>query len=153
MLEQAIAKIKGEMEQNSSNPYIQVVGNFLAGHITENPGDAERLQTILDKKAKELEQANNRIEDLTRQLNEKPIDAPAIIKEVPKEIEEELNSLRHSQKSVAAMQRYRVHFEALVKGFQDILGALAEIEQADPDVHEQYKKAVSSLIDKMADRL
>lgn len=43
MLEQAIAKIKGEMEQNSSNPYIQVVGNFLAGHITENPGDAERI--------------------------------------------------------------------------------------------------------------
>ena len=43
MLEQAIAKLKGEMEQNGSNPYIQVVGNFLVGHINENSGEAERI--------------------------------------------------------------------------------------------------------------
>lgn len=39
----AIAKLKTEIDQNKSNPYIQVVGDFLLGHLDKHPQDAEKI--------------------------------------------------------------------------------------------------------------
>lgn len=41
----AVAKIKAEMEQNKDNAYIQVVGNFVLQHISDNPAAAEQIVT------------------------------------------------------------------------------------------------------------
>lgn len=45
MLNEAIKKIKDEMDKNN-NPYVKVVGEFLLQHLEINPGAAEK---ILDK--------------------------------------------------------------------------------------------------------
>jgi hypothetical protein len=43
MLNKAIEKVKAEMETNKSNPYIQVVGEFLIQHISVSPSGAEGI--------------------------------------------------------------------------------------------------------------
>lgn len=43
MLDKAIGKIKNEMDQNRSNQYIQVVGEFLLQHLQANPGEASKV--------------------------------------------------------------------------------------------------------------
>ncbi len=43
MSKNAISKIQTEMDQNTNNPYIQVVGGFLLQHLDANPGSAERI--------------------------------------------------------------------------------------------------------------
>jgi len=39
----AITKLKTEIEQNKSNSYVQVVGEFLLGHLDKHPQDAEKI--------------------------------------------------------------------------------------------------------------
>lgn len=43
MLKNAISKIQTEMNQNTSNQYIQVVGGFLLQHLEANPESAEKI--------------------------------------------------------------------------------------------------------------
>lgn len=45
MIENAIAKVKTEMDGNKNNSYIQVVGQFLLQHLEANPADAEKIMT------------------------------------------------------------------------------------------------------------
>ncbi|UTW69887.1 hypothetical protein KHA80_03090 [Anaerobacillus sp. HL2] len=45
---QAIKKLEEEMQKNSNNPYIQVVGNFLIEYLKENPTSAEKV-LVADK--------------------------------------------------------------------------------------------------------
>jgi hypothetical protein len=46
---EAVSKIKTEMDQNKSNSYVQVVGNFLIEHLGKHPGDA--VKVIADGKS------------------------------------------------------------------------------------------------------
>ena len=39
----AITKLKTEIEQNKSNSYVQVVGEFLLDHLDKHPKDAEKI--------------------------------------------------------------------------------------------------------------
>lgn len=55
MLENAIKKLKTEMEQNKNNSYIQVVGGYLLQHINTNPQDAEKILVADKTIAKSLE--------------------------------------------------------------------------------------------------
>lgn len=43
MLQEAINKLKTEMDQNKKNSYVQVVGGFLLQHLDNNPGAAENI--------------------------------------------------------------------------------------------------------------
>lgn len=43
MLEQAIAKLKAEMEANKTNAYVQAIGQFLIEHVKSNPASAEKI--------------------------------------------------------------------------------------------------------------
>lgn len=59
---QAIKKLKEEIQKNSNNSYIQVVGNFLIGYLEQNPESAKSVlaedKTIaksLDEMRKEAE--------------------------------------------------------------------------------------------------
>lgn len=42
-MQEAISKVKAEMDKEKQHPYIQVVGEFLLSHITNNPNDAEKI--------------------------------------------------------------------------------------------------------------
>ena len=45
MLQKVIAKLKSEMDKNSNNPYIQVVGSFLFNYLESSPEAAEKILT------------------------------------------------------------------------------------------------------------
>ena len=46
MMNNAIAKIKSEMDQNKNTPYIQVIGNFLLQHLEKNPQAAAKINAV-----------------------------------------------------------------------------------------------------------
>ncbi len=45
MLNEAISKLRSEMDQNNNNPYIQVIGQFLLQFVNEHPDSAEKILT------------------------------------------------------------------------------------------------------------
>jgi hypothetical protein len=51
MLDQAIAKIKAEMDQNPNDAYIRIVGEFLIQRVTANLDDAGKI-LVKDKTVK-----------------------------------------------------------------------------------------------------
>lgn len=129
-----------------------------------NTDEVERLEESLKMADSELNASLKKIEELELQLKETPIEVTAapVIEKVPEEVERELNELRERTKELEAKEpqpgntatiRFSVYFDTLVKGFRDLLGALAEIKDVDPAAHEKYEKAVKGLIDKMSERL
>ncbi|RJQ25544.1 MAG: hypothetical protein C4589_11130 [Peptococcaceae bacterium] len=56
MLENAISKIRTEMNQNANNPYIQVVGGFLLQHLETCPVSAEKIMATDKTIAKSLDE-------------------------------------------------------------------------------------------------
>jgi hypothetical protein len=117
-----------------------------------NSDEVKRLQESLDITDSELKISYEKIEKLEQQLKDKPIDVPAttVIDKIPEEVEKELAELRKNQSGAAAL-KFKVYFDELVKGFQTLLGSLAEIKE--PEEQERYKKAVLGLIGKMSERL
>jgi hypothetical protein len=115
-----------------------------------NAEEVERLKSELEQADQLLVSANEEIAE----LKAKPLDiqATTTIEKIPEEVEKELAHLRQQNKSVAIL-KYTLHFNNLVKGFQDLLGSLAEIQQDDPTVHEKYQHATLELISKMSARL
>lgn len=126
-----------------------------AAQASGDDGLAKRLQESLEKTDNELANSLERIKELERQLKEKPIETVAteVIEKVPDEVQKELDELRKSRQSGAGTLKFTVYFDELVRGFNNLLGALAELENTDKETHEKYKKAVSGLIGKMAERL
>ena len=43
MLEQAINKIKSEMDSNKDNTYVQYIGAYLIQYLNQNPKDADKV--------------------------------------------------------------------------------------------------------------
>ncbi|SFH36493.1 Protein of unknown function [Desulfotomaculum arcticum] len=117
----------------------------------------EQLQGKLEKTDNDLANSNKRIEELERQLKEKPIETTAVevIEKVPDEVQRELDELREKakQNNNTAVLKYSVYFDSLVKGFQNLLSALTDIKESDPEAHGRYKKATLGLIEKMTERI
>lgn len=111
--------------------------------------DIEKLKADLQEADGLLTAANKEIEDLNKQLKEKPINVQAaqVIEKVPEEVEQELNELRKK----AGTAKFATYFDVLVKGFNDLLRALAEID--DGEIRGKYKNAVKGLIGKMNEQL
>jgi hypothetical protein len=60
MLNDARTKIQTEMDQNASDQYIQVIGDFILQHLEANPGDAAKIMQAdktIAKSFNELEKA------------------------------------------------------------------------------------------------
>jgi len=53
--QEAVLKLKNEIEQNKNNPYVQVVGSFLLGHLEGNFQAAEKIMTTDKTIAKSLD--------------------------------------------------------------------------------------------------
>lgn len=121
---------------------------------SDNDEEVQRLQQSLNSVQEQLANSRQQVQELERQLKERPIETTAapVVEKVPEEVERELQELRKSKKS-AVVTRFSVYFDELVKGFNNLLEALGEMQQEDPEVHERYRKAVTALIDKMAARL
>lgn len=118
-----------------------------------NHDEITRLEKSLQQSINSHKDSLAKIEELEKQLREKPIEAQVIIEKVPADMEEELRKLRKqvNQQSDKALIKFSLCFDQLVKGFQNVLEALTEID--DLETNERYKGAVKGLIGKMNERL
>ncbi len=124
----------------------RAAGNDRVAQSASNNDDAT-LQEQIAEANKDLTTSADRIEELEAQLKAKPIEASATVEVIPPEVQQELEQLR---KQNPAALKFRVHFDALVSGFQKLLEDLAEMQGLD---HDKYRNAVSGLIGKMSERL
>jgi hypothetical protein len=107
----------------------------------ENSGDSEeveRLQESLEETEKELDASNRKIQELEQRLQSGPIEAAVSIQDAG------------THESII---KYRVYFQSLVKGFNDLLSALTEIRETDSEEYEKYKGAITKLMSKMSEQL
>jgi DNA repair exonuclease SbcCD ATPase subunit len=123
----------------------------------EESGEVESVRNELDKKSEELRVAIETIEELKKKAEEKPIEINA---EIPEEVEKELQELREKVSQAAKKEadkhndstvKFKVYFEVLVKGFNDLLKSLNEIEEE--ELKEKYKGAVLRLMNDMGQKL
>ncbi|EGW40677.1 DUF3102 domain-containing protein [Desulfosporosinus sp. OT] len=158
-------KEKSKKEINRLGLSIEETKKLLAeAQASGNNDEVERLSESLVKADNDLVIAQQKIEELERQLTE-PIEVTAapVVEKIPEEVEKELNELRERTKELEAKvaqqsnpvvppkERFRVHLDSLVDGFRDLLSSLAEIEEIEEQ--ERYKQAVLKLIGKMSERL
>lgn len=54
-VENAVSKIRTEMDQNKNNSYVQVVGNYLLAHLDKYPQDAGKIAADGKTVAKSLD--------------------------------------------------------------------------------------------------
>lgn len=122
----------------------------------EESGEVES-RNELNQKSEELRAAIETIEELKKKAEEKPIEINA---EIPEEVEKELQELREKVSQAAKKEadkhndstvKFKVYFEVLVKGFNDLLKSLNEIEEE--ELKEKYKGAVLRLMNDMGQKL
>lgn len=103
----------------------------------------------------DVESLKSRIQQLEKELKEKPVEAHVIVEKIPEEIEEELTELRKKATLLnsESTMKFKFCFDSLVSGFRDLLSALDEIKEQDPGSHDKYLNAVKSLLGKMSERL
>ncbi|WP_279041734.1 DUF3102 domain-containing protein [Brevibacillus borstelensis] len=137
-------KAREELAERVSQLQIELADAKIAG-------DAEQAQKLQEA----LAEAQVKVKQLEKELRAKPIDVPAVVEKIPEEVEKELAELRKkvAQPGNETAIKFKVQFEALGAGFRDLLATLAEIQGADPDMHEKYRGAVLGLIGKMSDTL
>lgn len=124
--------------------------------LSTNDQEIADLQEQLETSQSELDNSKDRIKELETELRQKPIDIDvAVIKEVPEEVQRELETLRKkvAQPSSETTIRFQLTFDALTKSFQDLLASLHDVETNDPDVAPKYRQAVIGLMNKMQERL
>lgn len=56
MVEQALEKLRSEIEKSKNAPHIQVVGAFLTQHLTQHPQDAEKILAANKTIAKSIDE-------------------------------------------------------------------------------------------------
>lgn len=123
----------------------------------ENVGDEEeikRLSSSLQSAEESLKESKLKIKELETQLKEKPIEVPAIVEKIPEEIQKELETLRKQttlKTSDENVTKFKYCFESLVKGFDEILVTLNNIN--DQESTDKLKNAVKGLLMKMQEEL
>lgn len=146
-------------EQNKMNYQLaeRYKADIEAATVSGDNDKAAKLQAELDKHREELKKAALRVKELEKELKSKPIEITAkeIIEKVPEDVERELTQLREQVKrnDNKAMAKFSVCFEAVVKDFDNLLSALYEVKTAASEEHPKFQRAVSSLLDRMLERV
>src|SRR5699024_2662865 len=98
----------------------------------ESMDDKKTIQTLtadMTKVSDELKESEKKIKHLEAELKKKPIDT--VVKEVPAEVERELESLRKQVANASSEEettKFKFHFESLTAGFNDLLTSLNAID-------------------------
>lgn len=102
-------------------------------------------RNLLQEKSVELGEAYKEIEQLKKELEKKPIEVNASI---PEEVIKELEELRDKASKADSQNlntvKFKVHFEEVAKGFNEIIKTLKEIENE--EIKNKLKGAVRKLI-------
>lgn len=120
-----------------------------------NPELEEEIKlsrSLLQEKAVELGEAYKEIEQLKKELKEKPIEInTSIPEEVTKELEELRDKVSKTDSQNLNTVKFKVHFEEVTKGFNELIKDLGEIE--DEDIKNKFKGAVKKLISNIDEKL
>jgi len=130
-------KLRKELEETKSL--------LLTAQSSGDNDEAIRLQESLDNTDNELTNALEKIEELERQLREKPIEVEATTSETV--------TVEVIPEGIEDITRFAVQFEALIKGFGEILNLLEAVSRVDKEAGEKRKKALSVTLSKMLERL
>lgn len=110
-----------------------------------------------------LAEARQQVAELTEKINTPVTVEAAVVFKIPEDVERELAELREKAKRLegqapsaskpqdAAALKYSIYFETVVSGFNNLLSALANIENQ--ETKEKYAKAAMGLLGKMTERL
>ncbi|SNR85647.1 Protein of unknown function [Anaerovirgula multivorans] len=169
-LYETVSKSYNRLEETNKEHYQRAENLHIELELTkkklqeaEASGDSEEVEELeasLKKTQEELNDYKRKIEELEKQLQEKPVEvnAETIVEKIPEEIEKELNELRkkasQSNESSKTKVEFSVHFKVLVKDFNDLLDSLEEIRASEgQEDFEKHKNAVIKLMDKMKENL
>lgn len=142
-----------EAKKKLENQLKEVMDQLKEARSSGNTKKIADLQKLLKAAQDDIQESNQKIKELSEELKEKPIDIPAVVEKIPEDVAKELIDLRKSKQSGLAAQKFTVYFGVLKNGFNDLLGALNEMKETNPEVYEKYKSAVSVMIAKMSDCL
>jgi tetratricopeptide (TPR) repeat protein len=155
-----IQKSLNEMEVQNKMNYELAERYKSEIEVAQEAGDDDKvaeLQSELDKRWEDLKRSDEKIKQLEKELQEKPIDIPKteVIEKVPEDVEKELAMLREQVKrnDNKALAKFSVQFDAVVRDFDSLIGTLHEIKETLPEEHTKYQKVVQALIDRMADKV
>lgn len=147
---------KARLEQERLEQKLQETSMNLTAAVTDgNLAEVQRLERELAQAGKELEKAKARAAELEQQLQEKPMEVSAteIVENIPDDVAKELEQLRAKAGQSEALAKFRVQFDTLTKGFNDILGTLDEIKGQSYEDYKKYQGAIVKLIDRMLEVL
>lgn len=140
--------INREAEIENLRIHIKALEDKIEETNESDPEVEEELnlsRKLLQDKAIELGEAYKEIENLKKELEEKPIEVNASIpEEVTKELEELRNKVISTNSQNLNTVKFKVHFEEVAKGFNEIIKDLREIE--DEEINTKFKAAVKKLI-------
>ena len=145
-----------EDSKKSVKKILQLEKSISEAQDSGSSEEVEKLKTSLAEAENQLNTSEVKLQDLEKQLQEKPVDVTeTIVEKIPDEVERELQELRQkiSQNNGQSAVKFKVYFDELVKNFKNLLGTLEEIKATDSETYNKYKTAVSGLIDKMGERL
>lgn len=156
--------VNREVEIENLKSHIKAMKKQLdEAQASGNNEEADKLQVLLQESERAVEMANNRIDDLERQLKEKPIDVitaePQIIEKVvekiPDEVEKELQELRDKLKSTTPPNeseiKFKVKLSQLIDDFKGVLELI--VSEQDAERQGKYKAAAKKFINKIEARL
>jgi chromosome segregation ATPase len=147
-------QLKLEEERKDSKETIAKLERALA--VARDGTDDEEIRKAQEDLNLAIQERDQKIADLEKQLLEKPIDVPAAVEKIPEEVEQELRELRElaaKQSKSQTIVRYKVLFEDLSRLFKELNTALGQIRESEPDEYEKYRAATLAAIGKLTERL
>lgn len=147
--------VNREVEIENLKTHIKVLEEKQKESEDINPELEEELKlsrSLLQEKASELGEAYKEIEQLKKELEERPVEVNASIpEEITKELEELRDKVSKTDSQNLNTVKFKVHFEEVAKGFNEIIKDLEEIENE--DIKNKFKGAVKKLIRSIEEKL
>lgn len=147
--------VNREVEIENLKNHIKVLEKKQKESEDINPELEEEIKlsrNLLQEKAVELGEAYKEIEQLKKELEEKPVEVnTSIPEEITKELEELRNKVSKADSQNLNTVKFKVHFEEVAKGFNEIIKNLEEIENE--DIKNKFKGAVKKLIRSIEEKL
>lgn len=147
--------VNREVEIENLKTHIKVLEEKQRESDDINPELEEELKLsrrLLQEKASELGEAYKEIEQLKKELEERPVEVNASIpEEITKELEELRDKVSKTDSQNLNTVKFKVHFEEVAKGFNEIIKDLEEIENE--DIKNKFKGAVKKLISSINEKL
>lgn len=147
--------VNREVEIENLKTHIKVLEEKQKESEEINPELEEELKlsrNLLQEKAVELGEAYKEIEQLKKELEERPVEVNASIpEEITKELEELRDKVSKTDSQNLNTVKFKVHFEEVTKGFNELIKDLGEIE--DEDIKNKFKGAVKKLISSINEKL